>query len=109
MRRPNGRRSIGRSPEDGHCPLLRSRRLDIARRPLGPRRPIKAPFVGRQPELETLQRTLERAVDKRSPQLATILGPPGIGKSRLARELIQRSAARVLVGRCLSYGEGITY
>jgi class 3 adenylate cyclase/ATP/maltotriose-dependent transcriptional regulator MalT len=72
-------------------------------------RPIEAPFVGRNDELETLERTLARAVDERIPQLATIIGPPGIGKSRLARELIQLSEARVLVGRCLSYGEGITY
>jgi class 3 adenylate cyclase/tetratricopeptide (TPR) repeat protein len=72
-------------------------------------RSIKAPFVGRKDELATLKRTLAAAVDDRAPQLVTIVGPPGIGKSRLARELIQRSTARVLVGRCLSYGEGITY
>jgi class 3 adenylate cyclase/tetratricopeptide (TPR) repeat protein len=72
-------------------------------------RPIRAPFVGREDELQTLDRTLAHAVEERAPQLATIVGPPGIGKSRLARELIQRAEARVLVGRCLSYGEGITY
>lgn len=72
-------------------------------------RPIGTPFVGRDGELATLERTLARAIGERSPQLATIVGPPGIGKSRLARELIQRSQARVLVGRCLSYGDGITY
>ncbi len=72
-------------------------------------RPIQAPFVGREAELDTLERTLARAIGERSPQLATIVGPPGIGKSRLARELIQGSRARVLIGRCLSYGEGITY
>jgi class 3 adenylate cyclase/tetratricopeptide (TPR) repeat protein len=72
-------------------------------------RPIATPFVGRAQELETLKRALARAVDERSPQLATILGPPGIGKSRLARELIQSSGAQILVGRCLSYGQGITY
>jgi class 3 adenylate cyclase/tetratricopeptide (TPR) repeat protein len=72
-------------------------------------RPIEAPFVGREQELEALERTLRAAVDTREPQLATVVGPPGIGKSRLIRELIQRSQARVLVGRCLSYGEGITY
>jgi class 3 adenylate cyclase/tetratricopeptide (TPR) repeat protein len=72
-------------------------------------RPIDAPFVGREDELEILERTLARAIGERSPQLATIVGAPGIGKSRLARELIQRSQVRVLVGRCLSYGEGITY
>jgi class 3 adenylate cyclase/tetratricopeptide (TPR) repeat protein len=72
-------------------------------------RVIDTPFVGRERELETLEHALASAIDPRSPQLATIVGPPGIGKSRLARELIQRSDARVLVGRCLSYGEGITY
>jgi predicted ATPase len=53
--------------------------------------------------------TLARAIRDRTPQLATIVGPPGIGKSRLARELVQRADAQVFVGRCLSYGEGITY
>jgi putative protein kinase ArgK-like GTPase of G3E family len=42
------------------------------------------------------------ATETRQPQLATVAGAPGIGKSRLIRELIQRSDARVLVGRCLS-------
>ena len=44
-------------------------------------------------------------------QLATIVGTPGIGKSRLARELLGslEREARVLVGRCVAYGEGITY
>jgi class 3 adenylate cyclase len=72
-------------------------------------RPIDAPFVGRERELEELERALARAVERREPQLATIAGPPGIGKSRLARELLQRSQSRLVVGRCLSYGEGITY
>jgi class 3 adenylate cyclase/tetratricopeptide (TPR) repeat protein len=72
-------------------------------------RPIAAPFVGRGEELRRLEQALEVAVQTRTPQLATIVGPPGIGKSRLVRELIGRTRARVLVGRCLSYGEGITY
>ncbi|HXJ65885.1 MAG TPA: adenylate/guanylate cyclase domain-containing protein [Actinomycetota bacterium] len=72
-------------------------------------RPIAAPFVGRKEELERLEQTLETAVQTRTSQLVTILGPPGIGKSRLVRELIGRARARILVGRCLPYGEGITY
>jgi class 3 adenylate cyclase/tetratricopeptide (TPR) repeat protein len=72
-------------------------------------RPIDAPFVGRGEELDRLLRVLASAVETRTPQLATIVGPPGIGKSRLARELLGRAETRVLVGRCLSYGEGITY
>jgi class 3 adenylate cyclase/tetratricopeptide (TPR) repeat protein len=72
-------------------------------------RPIDAPFVGRERDLETLRHALAAAIEERQPQLATIVGAPGIGKSRLARELSRRADARVLVGRCLSYGEGITY
>jgi class 3 adenylate cyclase/predicted ATPase len=72
-------------------------------------RPIAAPFVGRESELEELEAALAGVMEERTPRLATIVGPPGIGKSRLARELIGRTNARVVLGRCLSYGEGITY
>ncbi|MGH3016763.1 MAG: AAA family ATPase [Gaiellaceae bacterium] len=72
-------------------------------------RPIDAPFVGRSEELESLEAAVATATETRTPQLATIVGAPGIGKSRLARELLGRVEARVVVGRCLSYGEGITY
>ena len=72
--------------------------------------PIAAPFVGREAELETLRAALGRAVAERSCQMVTVVGPPGIGKSRLIRELVHdRSDPRVVVGRCLPYGEGITY
>jgi class 3 adenylate cyclase/tetratricopeptide (TPR) repeat protein len=72
-------------------------------------RPIETPFVGRNDELEQLERALASAVESRTPRLATIMGSPGIGKSRLVRELVARTHARVVVGRCLPYGEGITY
>jgi class 3 adenylate cyclase/tetratricopeptide (TPR) repeat protein len=72
-------------------------------------RPIDRPFVGRGADLARLESALAVAVERRAPQLATIAGPPGIGKSRLARELVGRADARVVVGRCLPYGEGITY
>jgi class 3 adenylate cyclase/tetratricopeptide (TPR) repeat protein len=72
-------------------------------------RVIDAPFVGREREVAALEQAFDEAVERRECRLATIVGPPGIGKSRLAREMIQRADARVLVGRCLSYGEGITY
>ena len=44
-------------------------------------------------------------------RLATIVGPPGIGKSRLAREVVGsiETEARVVVGRCVAYGDGVTY
>ena len=70
---------------------------------------LTSPFVGRTSELAALEQALTRAVDKRMPQLVTVVGEPGIGKSRLAGELLARFDGRVLVGRCLSYGDAITY
>jgi class 3 adenylate cyclase/tetratricopeptide (TPR) repeat protein len=71
---------------------------------------IDAPFVGRGRELARLEQALERSVSERRCELTTIVGVPGIGKSRLARELVQHATKhRVVVGRCLSYGEGITF
>jgi class 3 adenylate cyclase/tetratricopeptide (TPR) repeat protein len=74
-------------------------------------REIAAPFVGRQAELTTLRSVFDKATSERTCELATIVGPPGIGKSRLARELIAAVSqeATVAVGRCLAYGESITY
>ena len=73
--------------------------------------PISGPFIGRERELEELRHVFEDAVREPSCRLATIVGPPGIGKSRLTRELVRslEQRARVVVGRCVAYGEGITY
>ena len=73
--------------------------------------PIDALFVGRVEELAALRAAWLQAVEQCVPQLCTIVGPPGIGKSRIVREFLagERSRARVVIGRCLSYGEGITY
>ena len=73
---------------------------------------LKAPLLGRDEEMLQLLDTAERLNQDRKAMLFTILGAPGIGKSRLAREASDRLAARgwqVLRGRCLPYGEGITY
>ena len=74
-------------------------------------RQLDAPFVGRTEELARLRKAFDDARGGNVCQLVTITGPPGIGKSRLVRELVTSSGdeARVVVGRCLSYGEGITY
>jgi class 3 adenylate cyclase/tetratricopeptide (TPR) repeat protein len=73
--------------------------------------PIAAPFVGRRHELEAVRSAFDRTVRTSSCTLATVIGPPGIGKSRLARELgaTLGHEPRVVVGRCLPYGESVTY
>jgi class 3 adenylate cyclase/tetratricopeptide (TPR) repeat protein len=75
---------------------------------------IRAPLVGRAGELELLLTLFDRVRAERRPHLVTIYGEPGVGKSRLVSELLERLAAlssppRIVVGRCLSYGDGITY
>jgi len=69
-----------------------------------------APMVGRSTELRRLRDAFDQAVGDSSCQLFTVLGTAGIGKSRLVSEFLAGlDGARVLRGRCLSYGEGITY
>lgn len=71
-------------------------------------------FVGRSGELSTLTESFERALARRAPQMVTIVGEPGVGKSRLVREFRSHIDKRSdLVwwreGRCLPYGEGVTF
>jgi class 3 adenylate cyclase/tetratricopeptide (TPR) repeat protein len=72
-------------------------------------RRFATPMVGRERELQSLRDAAARADADRSCQLFTILGSAGVGKSRLAAEFLRPAVARVVRGRCLSYGEGITY
>jgi DNA-binding SARP family transcriptional activator/tetratricopeptide (TPR) repeat protein len=70
-----------------------------------------SPLVGRRRERRRLLDAFEQAVGDGSCQLFTVLGAAGVGKSRLVREFLDKLGARALVarGRCLPYGEGITY
>jgi class 3 adenylate cyclase/tetratricopeptide (TPR) repeat protein len=71
---------------------------------------LSAPLVGRESELELLENSYDRVVRAGRAALITIYGDPGVGKSRLAREFVAGlEGATVLVGRCLPYGEGVTY
>jgi class 3 adenylate cyclase/ATP/maltotriose-dependent transcriptional regulator MalT len=75
-----------------------------------PQPAVGAAMVGRDTELELLRNTSERTVRARRAHLFTIYGEPGVGKSRLAREFVAGlEGVTVLAGRCLPYGEGITY
>ncbi len=70
-----------------------------------------APLVGRADELDVLEATLADAVSTSSARLVTIVGDAGVGKSRLTAEFLDRVADRALAlgGRCLPYGDGITF
>ena len=70
------------------------------------------PFVGRDREVGLLDATWERVELERRPHLITMLGPPGVGKSRLTAEFTERIAARggrIVRGRCLPYRERSAY
>ncbi len=66
-------------------------------------------FVGRERELGLLSEAWERAAAGQRCELVTVVGEPGIGKSRLVAEALASIGARVVRGRCLPYGAGITY
>jgi class 3 adenylate cyclase/tetratricopeptide (TPR) repeat protein len=74
-------------------------------------RRLDAPLVGRASELADLRRAFDHAVGSRIAVLLTVIGQPGIGKTRLGHEfgLAVTNDASVFWGRCLPYGEGITY
>src|SRR5438874_1350381 len=61
------------------------------------------------PELGGLVEAWDRALSSPGCELVTVVGDPGVGKSRLVAEALERIDAPVVRGRCLSYGEGITY
>jgi DNA-binding SARP family transcriptional activator len=71
-------------------------------------RHFESPLVGREDELERLETALEAAVEDGAPRRVVLVGDAGIGKTRLARELVERvtGSARVLTGRCAAFGKG---
>ena len=87
------------------------RLLGLVPRPPPLSRPAEVPIVGRAGELAQLGEAFDRTARERTVHLFTILGAAGIGKTRLAEELASRVAgqATVLAGRCVPYGEGITF
>jgi class 3 adenylate cyclase/tetratricopeptide (TPR) repeat protein len=92
-------------------PLRAHRLLGVA--PGARARPARrgSAFVGRERELALIRETFARTVRSRSCHLLTVLGHPGVGKSRLVGEAIRdaHEGATVLEGACLPYGEGTTF
>jgi len=73
-------------------------------------RRLDSPLVGRERERGALHQAYRAALEDQSCHLVTVLGSAGVGKSRLAQEVAARSfGASVAQGRCLPYGEGITF
>jgi predicted ATPase/class 3 adenylate cyclase len=77
----------------------------------GVARRFDASLVGRQTEVASLMEVYERVLREDAGHLVVVLGEAGVGKTRLIAEITQalKEDATVLSGRCLSYGEGITF
>ncbi len=92
-------------------PVPAFRLVDVDVAPEIVRGALSSPLVGRARELEQLEAAFRRAVGRRACELLTVVGPAGIGKSRLVGDFAASLGDRavVAVGRCLSYGEGLTF
>lgn len=107
------RQIIQAKGKEGGIACRRLLRAISLRRPRGVGA-LNASFVGRESELDVLRATYRRAATKAEPHLVTIVGEPGVGKTRLAREFWEaldneEPAPLRRTGRCLPYGDGITY
>ena len=93
------------------APVDRFRLDDVDATAAGYARRMDMPLVGRARELEHLGSTVRAALSENRSTIVSIVGPAGIGKSRLACELagMVGATARTVTGRCLPYGSGITY
>jgi class 3 adenylate cyclase/tetratricopeptide (TPR) repeat protein len=76
---------------------------------LAPSARTESAMVGRATQLRMLRDAFAHVIDGHSCSLFTVLGAAGVGKSRVTAEFLRDIDATVLRGRCLSYGEGITY
>ena len=92
-------------------PVRVCRLLFVDARAPGRAHSLERALVGRERELELIRRAWERTVEESGCHLFTLLGLAGVGKSRLVAEVLSSvgDAATVLRGRCLHYGEGITF
>jgi class 3 adenylate cyclase/tetratricopeptide (TPR) repeat protein len=111
------RDAVGAEPVEplslkGKADLVRAYRLTgVLPGTAQPPRALRSAMVGRDRELDDLRRAFARAAEDRTCVLFTVLGAAGEGKSRLVEEFLGdvEGSAGVVTGRCLPYGEGITY
>ena len=92
-------------------PVRAFRLLDVAGPDRGIDRGLSSPLVGRERELQVLRDAFDRTVSAGTCELVTVVGPAGVGKSRLRSDFVQSlgGAATAVTGRCLSYGQGLTF
>jgi class 3 adenylate cyclase len=96
------------------APVAAWEAVQLSGREIGVRPSSRSALVGRTRELTLLREAVERAESERAPQLVTLVGVPGIGKSRLVHELVRShfhdAANRSWrQGRCLPYGDGVSF
>jgi tetratricopeptide (TPR) repeat protein len=93
------------------APIEAFRLIEVDRTAAGHERRLDSPMVGRERPRRLLDEAFNEVRDERVCHLFTILGAAGVGKTRLVNEFVDSlgDRARVVHGRCLSYGEGITY
>ena len=100
--------------KEGETPLWRALRVVSGRQGSLKSQGLEAPFVGRDRELRQIKELFHISADEKRPQLVSVTGIAGIGKSRLSWEFYKYfDGIEQIVywhrGRCLAYGEGVTY
>jgi class 3 adenylate cyclase len=90
-------------------PVTAHRLVEVAPGAAGRARRFDQPFVGRSEELALIDWVRRRAIATPSVQLATVYGAAGVGKTRLVATALDGTEVRTVWGRCLPYGDGVTY
>jgi class 3 adenylate cyclase/tetratricopeptide (TPR) repeat protein len=92
-------------------PVAAWRLTEVQDAAVGWSRRLDSPLVGRESELALLDEIFRRAEGAAEAEVVTVIGPAGVGKSRLTSEFCARlgDRASAITGRCLPYGEGITF
>jgi class 3 adenylate cyclase/tetratricopeptide (TPR) repeat protein len=92
-------------------PVPAYRLIDVRAEPVAPVGASAAPFVGREAEMDVLRGAFAEVTSSRTARLVTVIGDAGVGKTRLTSDFIKRveADASVFRGRCLAYGDGITF